>query len=339
MSGVLVWGGLGLLVGMAVQQCGFSLPENVGGAATFRSGTGARCVLYLLGIGMVLCAALSYLAVIDVDEVEVVPLSGGTVLGGVLFGLAVGLAGLLPATSLTGLGGGRLLESLCGVVGCVGGAWLGTVLPLEGIRGLVPRVDATLFRLTLRDGYLLQGGFAGLACLGLLLCALALLVPLRRDAAAPPVDVPDVPAEPVAPADAKPGDNPDADPEQLPTETFVALLPEEEPMVVDTAAPEQPAETDAEKEEKPMDPRDRRTPPATDTEPILQDHPELEEPVDLAPNRMAQLAALETQAGLLTPTEELDMPAPARAPERMVPDELLDDAAPENGVGEEEPEA
>ena len=122
MSGVLVWGGLGLLVGMAVQQCGFSLPENVGGAATFRSGAGARCVRYLLGLGMVLCAALSYLAVIDVDEVEVVPLSGGTVLGGVLFGLAVGLAGLLPATSLTGLGGGRLLESLCGVVGCVGGA-------------------------------------------------------------------------------------------------------------------------------------------------------------------------------------------------------------------------
>ena len=88
-----------------------------------------------------------------------------------------------------------------------------------------------------------------------------------------------------------------------------------------------------------MEPRDRRTPPATDPEPVLRDHPELEEPVDLAPNWMAQLAALETQAGLLTPTEELDMPAPARASERMVPDELLDDAAPENGVGEEEPEA
>lgn len=390
MRSVLLWAGMGLLFGMAVQGCGFSRAEELAGAATFRRGAASRTVLYLLGIGMVLTAGLCYLAVIDVDWVEVVPLHGGTVLGGVLFGLAVGLAGIVPGTTVTGLGGGRLLESLCGLVGCVAGACLGTVLPLENLHAFLPQVDGTVFRLTLVDPWLMQGGFLGLACLGVLLCVVALFIPVRAAPEEVPQEAPD--ATPLAP-------------EELREDAFVALLPEEEPMVVDTALEQSPfaedvkteelpdvmetqpeeeawallppqpedvpmmaeyanpmtlqgilpddpspvllpeenvlpeennepteenvmmkqddvlpeeQETHLEGEQAPWEAEDERQ--KSEEVPILEDHPELEESFDADERSfMEKLADMETQAGVLTPTEELDMPSGARAPETMVP--------------------
>lgn len=266
MKDVILWGAMGLWVGMALQVSGFSGAAQLSGEQAGRRGAAQRALLYTLGLGMMLSALLCWLAVIDVDWIEVAPLHAGTILGGIMFGMAAGLTEMTPATALTGLGGGRFWESLCGVLGCAAGAALGSRLPLEGVQALAPRAEGTLFHLTLRDGFALPGGFSALACLGLLVCTVALMIPMvRRQDAPPEEELPDgaphpemeePPAEAPLPEDeippegeVLPEDRMIPGEETASDETFVALLPEEEPMIIDTAAPDEEEETHRDEQE------------------------------------------------------------------------------------------
>lgn len=275
MKDVILWGAMGLWVGMALQVSGFSGAAQLSGERAGRRNAAQRALLYTLGLGMMLSALLCWLAVIDVDWIEVAPLHAGTILGGIMFGMAAGLTEMTPATALTGLGGGRFWESLCGVLGCAAGAALGSRLPLEGVQALAPRAEGTLFHLTLRDGFALPGGFSALACLGLLVCTVALMIPMVRGQDAPPEEeLPDgvspdggssdgvspdgaarpdmeeptaeapLPEDEILPEDRMiPGEETASD------ETFVALLPEEEPMIIDTAEPDEEEETHHDEQE------------------------------------------------------------------------------------------
>lgn len=270
MKDVILWGAMGLWVGMALQVSGFSGAAQLSGERAGRRGAAQRALLYTLGLGMMLSALLCWLAVIDVDWIEVAPLHAGTILGGIMFGMAAGLTEMTPATALTGLGGGRFWESLCGVLGCAAGAALGSRLPLEGVQALAPRAEGTLFHLTLRDGFALPGGFSALACLGLLVCTVALMVPMARRQDAPPEEeLPDgISPDGVSPDGAAHPEMEESTAEaplpedEIPTEdrmipgeetasdeTFVALLPEEEPMIIDTAEPDEEEETHHDEQE------------------------------------------------------------------------------------------
>lgn len=194
----------GLALGLAIQQCGAADRDRVLRTAACKSKSGARIVLCGLGIGMILTALLCWLAVIDVDLLRIVPLTGTLLCSALLFGAGVGLCGATPFTLLGGLGAGRFTESLCGVAGCAVGAWLGSYLP-QGIDvPLFSPVEGTLFRLTLTDPFLLGGSFASLACTGAVLWVISLFL---RIVPAP------LPSEPEATHDAPVvADPPDDDP-------------------------------------------------------------------------------------------------------------------------------
>ena len=209
----------GFLLGTAIQLSGFSWTDHVRQALRLADWLHLRVLLYTLGLGMMMTACLCYLAVIDVDLLEITPLTSKLLLGGVVFGVGVGVSGLLPGTALAGIGGGRFAESLCGVLGCVAGRMLVGVLPVVSLPALFPPVEGTLFRLTLTDPYLLGGSFAALACLGVLLCTAALCFRPRRQAVRnEPTDTEPLPAaadtKPAPIADDAPvmSDHPDLDP-------------------------------------------------------------------------------------------------------------------------------
>ncbi len=330
MSGVLVWGGLGLLFGAAVQGCGWNQAEGVYGTASLRQGGMARAMLYLLGIGMMMTALLCYLAVIDVDWVEVLPLHSGVILGGILFGLAAGLAGIVPGTALGGIGSGRLLESLSGTAGCVLGAWLARILPLEGVRGLFPAVEGTLFRVKLEGPWLLDGGFLALACVGVLLCVVALLIPMRS------VPVPEQ----------------EAASEEPPGQAFVAQMPEESPLVVDTPAAEiddllslEPWELTAVEDEETECSKEELAMPDIHndfkTKPPMVNHPDID-PMPEEASIMARMEEVQEEAGILSPTEEVDIPVGARALKQLgeaaAEEEPEEPEEPEETEAPEEPE-
>lgn len=306
MTELITGGSAGLLLGMGLQLCGLSRRENVTGMLAFSRRSILRAVWGAAGLGILLTAFLTWLAVIDVDLLTILPLDGSTVIGGVLFGLAAGWAGLTPATALTGIGGGRLLESLCGAAGCAAGALLlPYAAPLfEQTRSLIPASGNTWFRVTLDGPYLFAGGFLGLGCIGLVVAVAALCIRPERAAA---------PEEPAPKHTNVPP------PEEAADDTFTAILPGEEPLVVDTD------EEDADMPEKPSD----TTEGAADEEPILKDHPELEKPAEPEADTLTEeIRELETGAGMVTPSQQAALPADARVIDKAPPGEAA--ASPED---------
>ncbi len=257
MNAAFLPGVTGLLLGLLIHWAGFSRSEGLRRALGLRRSDALRSGLTALGFAAAFTALLMWLAVIDVDTVEVLPLSGGALIGGALLGVGAGLCGFTPMTAFAGLGAGNAAEALC----VLAGGFLGAMLPLpEGwlkpLHTLPPYVPATLFRVTLDEPFLLGGGFLGLGCLGLLLWAAAVCVPSprpvilteedvqRRAAQAEAAEAPDVSA---AEESEPPGEPAPEDPvEDAVSETFVSLQEGEEPLVVDMDA--QDAETDPEDE-------------------------------------------------------------------------------------------
>ena len=268
MSAYLLPGILGLLLGLTLFWTGFSQPGALRDTLALRRNWCLRSGLYALGWSMALTTFLCWLAVIDVDTIEVLPLSAGTLIGGAIFGIAAGLSGFTPGTAFAGLGSGAALEALSAIAGGLLAALLLPALegPLSALHALPPSSAATLFEVTLDEPFLLGGGFLGQGCAGLLLMVIAVCIPSPK-----PTLITDVTpaAEEPAPEEAAPVPEPDPPgepelprllPAAAPEETFVALLPGEEPLVVDTALDEDAEESDDESAES--DPS--ATPPPED---------------------------------------------------------------------------
>jgi len=264
MRGYILPGLLGLFFGMILRWTGLSRPAGLQSAWALRRTHACRSALYAAGAATALTALLCWLAVIDVDGIVVLPLSAGALAGGAVFGIASALAGYTPLTAFAGVGGGTAVEALCTIAGC----WVGSLLlpllssPLAALRALPPASAATLFRVTLDEPYLLGGGFLGQGCAGLLMMVIAVCIPSNRavrpekaaapqepESPTPPRRSPPIPVRPPAharlPAPKRilrlpaPRES-SADPETAPKEAFVASLPGEEPLVVDTAPENMP---------------------------------------------------------------------------------------------------
>ena len=229
MTEIIAGGVAGLLLGMAAQGMGLGDRQRVSASIALRSRGMLRATLYALGLGAMLTAFLGWLAVIDVDLLTVLPLHGGTILGAAVFGTAAGLTGVTLGGALTMTGGGRFLDGLCAVIGCLAGAaalpWLGPVTAWA--QTWFPAMEQTWFRVTLDGPYLWSGGFLGQACLGAVLAALAVILGSERK------------EEPAAQPESRDVPPVSTDAEEVREETVVATLPGEEPVVVDTAAPEE----------------------------------------------------------------------------------------------------
>jgi len=231
----------GLLLGMALQRCGLGSATRVRRMLAWRDLRPLRCLLAAIGFGMLMTAFLSWLAVIDIDETPVLPLDGGVVIGGLIVGVSLGLTGCSVGVCLAEAGGGRMLHGLSGLLGAAVGVVVFRLLgdTPQAIDTLLPGGRLTLFRTTLDKPWLLDGSFLGVGCAGALLLVVSVVLPRRGGQPEPEEDA----APPVQEA---------AAPETLPADAFIATLPEEEPMVVDTAMnpPEEEAEEPPEDDEE-----------------------------------------------------------------------------------------
>lgn len=245
MNAYLIPGLLGLLTGLLLHWGQFSRAEGLRHALGLRRSLTLRTGLTALGWGVMLTALLMWLAVLDVDRVDVLPLSLGTMLGGTLFGVCAGLCGFTPTTAFAGLP--RSLEALFVIAGCSAGTLLSPALggflnPLRSVWA-----DATLFQVTLDEPWLLSGSFLGLGCLGALLAAWGLCVPSPRATILPD----EVIAERAAAVEEAPSDTESPEPTEAPAETVVAMLEGEEPLIVDTALDEADQSDAAEESDDP----------------------------------------------------------------------------------------
>lgn len=225
----------GLWLGLTLHWSRLTQPVELRRALALRASTALHTVLGFLGWGAIMVSFLSWLAVLDVDLLAVSALHGGVLIGGVIAGLGAALSGRTPLTALGGIGSAGFLESLCTVIGCALGALL---LPLLGdviqpLLSLPPHLEGTLFRVTLDEAFLFQGGFLGQGCLGAVLLALALWIPLPKQEEEPVTESHVI----IEPPDEESEDNSTEgipDPESAPEETLILSLEGEEPLVLDT---------------------------------------------------------------------------------------------------------
>lgn len=231
MRELLLGGLVGLILGLAQVRMQLHRREHLRQAMACQNLALLRCLLLTLGAGTLLAALMMWLAIIDVDTVAVWPLDGGTLLGGLIFGAALGCTGVTPATSGALLGAGPLWEGLCAAGGCLAGMlclpWAEKLF--EPLRSWLNLGSATWFQVTLDKPYWFAGGFLGQGCIGLVFVVLALC--LHRPEAPQPVPVPETP---------QPAEETSAQPQDVQQDAVVVALPGEEPVVVDTAEP--PAE-------------------------------------------------------------------------------------------------
>ncbi len=306
MTAYLFPGVLGLLTGLLLRWNGFSRPAQTRLALGLKRSCALRSALTALGWGMAGTALLCWLAVIDVDQIEVLPLSAGVLVGGLLFGAAAGLCGFTPTTAFAGLSAAPL-EALCVLAGCFAGTWLLPELDslLTPLRTAAPYSAATLFRVTLDEPWLLGGGFLGQGCVGLLLAAVALCIPSPR-----PVLLTNIaaPAEsPAAAEDTNPSSE-EAQPSDPPEETEPADSP---------ASPEPPDPEAAAASPDDADPAD----PPSDT-----DSPE-ESSSEAAANPATPDDSAKDDAPLAV---EAPFVALLEGEEPLIVDTALDETAPDN---------
>lgn len=266
MNAYLIPGLLGLLTGLLLHWGLLCRTDGLRDALGLRRSLTLRTGLSALGWGVLLTALLMWLAVIDVDTVDVLPLSLGTLLGGALFGVCAGLCSFTPTTAFAALGSGNALEALSAIAGCFVGTMLspaldGLLTPLHA-----PWLDATLFKVTLDEPWLLSSGFLGLGCLGALLAVWGICVPSPRVVVVPDEVIAEraAEAEEPQPEELPPSDQPPAeeapDPDSAPAETVVAVLEGEEPLIVDTALDEADQSAEADPADDSDDPEDSDKP-------------------------------------------------------------------------------
>ena len=282
MSVYLLPGLLGLLLGLVLRWTRLCSPHVLREALALRLSHGLRTLLFAIGCAMALAALMMWLAVIDVDGVAVLPLSAGVLAGGAVFGMAAALSGYTPLTAFPGAVAGNRLEALCTLLGCLAGSLLLPLLesPLAALQALPPQSAATVFRVTLDEEFLLGGGFLGQGCAGLLLAAIAVCLPSYLVAARRAAEAEPSPEETPAPllllpapqpaedmaadasaeeaADGPPPEDdapaeapaPDDEAEDAAADAFIAALPGEPPLVVDTALDEAPSAEEPSAEKK-----------------------------------------------------------------------------------------
>lgn len=208
----------GLLLGMALSAARLTSPEGLRDTLRLRPSYALKAAVWALGVAIASMALLCWLAVMDIDRIVPLPLHAGTLLGGALFGVCAALSGFTPGTALPGIASRKPLTALCAALGCLAGAWLVRFVPTDAVRELWEAPAGTLFRMTLTEPYWFEGGFLRQGCIGLALMLLGLLMP---SGARWMREIP-----------------PEKPTESAESETFVASLPGEEPMVVEIPAEE-----------------------------------------------------------------------------------------------------
>lgn len=96
MTDLWLGSGLGLALGWIFQRAGLARPHTLKEALGMRQRSLWRMLLIALGTATVCVAFLGWLAVLDVDHLEILPLNGTLVVGSLILGAAMGFTGLYP---------------------------------------------------------------------------------------------------------------------------------------------------------------------------------------------------------------------------------------------------
>jgi uncharacterized membrane protein YedE/YeeE len=114
---------IGTLFGFALNKGGLTRYKNIAGAFRFTNMTVLRFMLTAILVAMVGLYSLKGLGLLDFPNIPGTYIAGN-VIGGLIFGVGMALAGYCPGTCAAGAGEGKLDYLISGIFGLMTGAFI-----------------------------------------------------------------------------------------------------------------------------------------------------------------------------------------------------------------------
>lgn len=175
---------LGMLFGGALYLVGATQSKNIKGMLGLKNIVLMKIIAFGIGFGSFLVSIAYFLGIFDLSHLDVKPLHFGVVLGGVIFGLGFGIAGMCPGTCVASSGTNNVNKAIFVVIGGLLGA-LAYSMSYEfwsesGIFEIWNVGEMTLFTLKDSNPTLFSIGFEGLMMLGVVMMGVAYILPAKE---------------------------------------------------------------------------------------------------------------------------------------------------------------
>lgn len=176
---------LGMLFGGALYLVGATKSKNIKSMLGLKNIILMKIIAFGIGFGSFLVSVAYFLGIFDISHLEIKPLHLGVVIGGAIFGLGFGIAGMCPGTCVASSGTNNITKAIFVVLGGLFGALAYTLS-----YGFWERVELfgvwnvgkmSLFKLSDSFPSLLPFGFEGLAILGVIMMSVAYLLPCKEE--------------------------------------------------------------------------------------------------------------------------------------------------------------
>lgn len=176
---------LGMLFGGALYLVGATRSENIKAMLGLKNIVLMKIIVFGIGFGSFLVSIAYFLGIFELSHLEIKPLHLGVVIGGMIFGLGFGIAGMCPGTCVASSGTNNVFKALFVVFGGLLGA-LAFSLGYEfwervGVFGVWNVGEMTLFALREENPSLLPFGFGGLAVFEVVMMGVAYFLPFREE--------------------------------------------------------------------------------------------------------------------------------------------------------------
>ncbi|WP_034583545.1 YeeE/YedE thiosulfate transporter family protein [Helicobacter pametensis] len=172
---------LGGLFGFVLYLIGATQSKNITNMLNLKDLTLAKIILFGIGFGSLLISITHLLGFFDSSHLGIKSLNLGVVLGGLIFGIGFGIAGLCPGTCIASSGTGNFSKAFFVILGGLVGALFFTLSYgfWENL-GLFAQLNfgkIMLFSLSPSYPSVFDLGFEGLGVFGISLMILASILP------------------------------------------------------------------------------------------------------------------------------------------------------------------
>lgn len=172
---------LGALFGITLYLIGATQSSNIKNMLDLKDLTLAKIILFGIGFGSILISVSYFFGIFDISHLSIKPLNLGVVVGGLIFGLGFGIAGLCPGTCIASSGTSDFSKVIFVILGGLMGAFAFTLnYDFWAKFGLFEIFDfGKLMLFSLNSSYpsILTLGFDGLGMFGMILMTLAFILP------------------------------------------------------------------------------------------------------------------------------------------------------------------
>ncbi len=165
----------GALFGLILQYAGLNRYNTISGQALLKDNTVVKAILLTIGVGAILFGVVTGLGLASFHVKPFV--TGGLILGGLIFGVGMAILGYCPGTLAVSLGEGSV-DALIGIVGGLLGGWAFTLL-LPSIQGVLgPNLGKLSLHSVLADSPFIY--YLTLLILGMLIIYAAFYIQIKE---------------------------------------------------------------------------------------------------------------------------------------------------------------